>query len=469
MTTATTNTAGETIINDDKIIDGAVTEVKAIDNALVILNPTQYATELFQPFNDQLAALRRTAGRAKYDIATKDGFEKAKEFRALAVKIRTTAEKAKTEAKRPIDQSGKLLIEHFNKVAEAAKVEETKHDTAIKAREAAIEAEKQRKLDAERERVEALQGKVDAIRMFPSTLAGATSDQVRAAVEEWAAKSLTKAEYEDHFEDGVIALEATVRELRGMLASAIEREAAARKAEADRIELERLRAVQVQRDAEEAQRKVDAAAAAAEAQRQLDAQQAAIAKQQQIMQDLQDLQAKGMVDGDARELVAALDGLAKVDATEDKFGTMAGMANMAKSSGIALLTQKLLSRVTEAHVEAIADNEMYDAHVAALADDDMFSAHEAALDEDAERLAIAGQAQRTRLIVSQRDDEGQAEVVSLVEPEAPAVEQAPANDIVPNWWPTDTEIVTVLCAHYQVPVAQMIRRLASLATGVRSA
>lgn len=404
MSTATTNTAGETIIgNDDNlVIDGAVTEVKAPDNALVILNPVQFATELFQPFHDQLAALRRQAGRAKYDIRTKDGMAKAKELRTLAVRIRTTADKAKVEAKRPIDQSGKLLLEHFNKLAELAKAEEAKHNAAIEAEEARIAAEKQRKLDEERERVEALQAKVDSIRMFPSTLDGATSEQLRAAVEEWAAKSLTKAEYEDHFEDGVIALEGTVRQLRGMLASALEREEAARKAEADRLELDRLRAEQARRDAEEVERQAAAAAAAAEQQRQLEAQQAAMAKQQQIMQDLQDLQAKGMVDGDARQLDDALQALHQVDATEATFGNMASMANMAKSSGIALLTQKLLARVIEAHGEAIAENELRDAHAAALADNAMFDAHTAALDMEAERLHLEGQGVRLELATGAR-------------------------------------------------------------------
>lgn len=374
-TTATTNTAGETIIgNDDNIIDGAVTEVKAPDNALVILNPVQFATELFQPFEDRLASLRRATGRAKYVITTKDGMAKAKELRGTAVKIRTEADKAKTAAKRPIDESGKLILAHYKKIEEAAKAEEARHDAAIAAEEKRLADEKQRKLDEERERVAALEAKVDALRQLPQTCAGLDSDQLRDAIAQWSNFSPAKADYQEYFEDAVIALEASVVELRKMLDNALKAEAAARQAEADRVELERLRAEQAQREADEAERKRKADEAAADSARQLAEQQAAMQLQQRRMEEIQRIQQTAMREGDARAMMDNLEYVQSIMVDADRFGDLASMAQMTKDMAITALQGK------------------YAAQLAI----EMPLAWDEALDQDAERIAIAGQAARTQ-------------------------------------------------------------------------
>jgi DNA repair exonuclease SbcCD ATPase subunit len=346
---------------NDNIIDGQITEVAKPDNALVILNPVQFATELFKPFEDQLASAKRAASRTKYDVTTKDGMTKAKELRATFVTIRTTADKAKIAAKRPIDESGKLILAHFNKLAEAAKAEEAKHDQAIRDEEARIEAEKQRKLAEERARIEAIEGRIAHIRSLASQLMQSDSATLAAKIEELATKRLEPSMYDEHLEDAVNALNTAVDDLRALHQAALAREAEARRVAAEREELARLRAEQERRDAEERQRQAEAEAAAAEQQRKMEAQQAEIARQNRIMQDIQSIQQIGMREGDARALLDNLEYAQAIVVDADRFNGMAPMAQMAKDMAITSLTSKynaqLALELPLAHEEALAKHE----------------------------------------------------------------------------------------------------------------
>lgn len=241
----------QTTAPDETVIDGAVVEVKP-DNALVVIDPTRYATELFAPFNTELATAKRSAARKTYDITTTAGMEQAKELRTTFVKIRTRAEKVKIEAKRPIDQAGKKILEIYGTLETAAKAEEKKHNDVIVAREAEIEAEAQRKRDEERARVEAIENRVALIRGFAETLAKADSGAIEAAIAKLAEKQLLPADYQEYLEDALTAFNATVDRLKVMLTEAQEREAAERQAKADADELARLKAEAAAREKKEA-------------------------------------------------------------------------------------------------------------------------------------------------------------------------------------------------------------------------
>lgn len=455
-------------VDDENTIDGTIV-VKPVDNALAVLNPTQFATELFQPFQDRLTQAKRRATAAKYDITTKDGMAKAKELRASFVKIRTEADDAKSEAKRPIDESGKLILAHFRKIEEAAKAEEKKHADAIAAEEKRLADEKQRKLDQERERVERLQGMVDTIRMFPSTLQGASSDDVRAAVDAWADKSISKAEYQDHFEDAVIALETMVTELRGMLAGALAREEAERKAKEDREELERLRAEQAKRDAEAAERQRLADKAAAESARQ--AQRASMIADNMAKITNAPIRAVGCTS--AQQIADLSEELLRLDFSEESFGDRLAEAKTAASSVQIVLTSL--------HDAAVArENKAAEAEAIAQAADEarrLEEAHVEALEEDAERAAIAGQAIRTEaamialanLTPIEEDHSGRIVGAALVSagqpgPDAPIVQSIDAmpgyidQDKIPaqlprrlaaaQLQPSDDEIIGTLAGYY---------------------
>lgn len=276
----TTNT---TAAPDETVIEGAIVEVKP-DNSLVVLDPTRYATELFAPFAAELATAKRSAARKPYDVNTDAGMVTAKELRTTFVKIRTRADKAKSEAKKPIDQAGKKILEIYNAIEAAAKAEEKKHNDVIVAREAEIAAEAQRKLDAERARIEAIESRVASIRSFPDTLAKADSVAIDKALAALAEKQLLPADYQEYLEDALTAFNTTVDRLREMLTLAQEREAAQRKAEEDARELARLKAESAEREKREAeerqQREADEKAKA-------DAAAKFAADQAQMIADLQ--------------------------------------------------------------------------------------------------------------------------------------------------------------------------------------
>jgi hypothetical protein len=278
---------------DQNTIDGAVTEVKAPDNALVVIDPERYATELFQPFQDQLATAKRRAARATYDVTTKDGMAAAKELVRTFVKIRTSADKAKTEAKRPIDQAGKAILTRFNLIKAGAETEEEKHARVIEAEEARIEEEKQKKIAAERVRIEAIESRIAHIRSLAGQLARADSATLAAKVEEMASKRLDPAMYDEHLDDAVNALNGAVDELRSLHQQALEREEEARRVAAERAELERLRQEQAKRDAEEQERQRLAQQEAAEKERAAQAERdAAAAREADLQRQLAEMRAQ---------------------------------------------------------------------------------------------------------------------------------------------------------------------------------
>lgn len=282
MQTTDNTTNDTTNTGDDNVIDGAVTEVKAPSNDLVILDPERFATELFQPFHDQLAVAKRR--RFNYDITTSEGMTKAKEAATLFQKIRTSADKAKTAAKKPIDQAGKAILARFNVIEEAAKAEEKKHNDAITAEKQRLEDIEEEKRQKERARIEAIETRLAYIRGIPAQLAKADSAAISARLSELMAKQLDPALYDEFLEQAVSAMNETTDALRALEQEALEREA--EKAELERLRQEREAAEECARAEREAREKAAAAereaaaAREAELQRQLDAMRAQMAAMQ---------------------------------------------------------------------------------------------------------------------------------------------------------------------------------------------
>lgn len=420
MQTQTDTTAG----TDHLTIDGAITEVKKPDNALVIVNPTQFATELFQPYNDQLAVAKRKAGREKYDIKTKDGMAKAKEFRATFVTIRTTADKAKSEAKRPIDEAGKKILEIYKALETAAKAEEAKHNALIVAEETRIEEEKQARIAAERVRIEAIEARIAHIAAIPVQLAPAESGVIAAKIEELVAKRLDPAMYDEFLEAAVTAINTTVDQLREHHATALTREAAERQAAADRAELARLQEEKKEREKKEA---ADAERRAEEdRQRQLDAEKAAqatadalaaVQRQQAQMGELMEIQQLSLTDPQDRAALEAA--LAKATAFNPaSYGALEPMAKMTRDTSTATLNA-LLAALPAPEPEPAVE-------VAA-------PAVEAAQPAVVETAPVSAPRYR-----------------SVLEPVA-----APAG-------PTDLELVKALAELFVVPTLKMVDRLATI-------
>lgn len=317
MQTNDTTTTGTDQLDDGRTIEGGITVVEEkLDHALVVTNPAQYAKILFEPFFAELTSARRKAGSTKYDITTPAGMAAAKALSDTFVKIRTRADKAKVEAKKPIDQSGKIILTEYERLATAAKAEQEKHDKAIaeeKARLAKIEEDKR---NAERVRIEAIEARLAHIRSIPGRYAKADAATLQTTIDELLAKQLDPALYDEHLEAAAAAMIETVDGLRELHAAAI-------KAEAEAAELARLRA-------EEEQRK--AAAAAMQAQQE---QMAAIME----MQGMAGALAAAGKTGDREAVEAAV---AKARAFDPAaFGAMAPMASLARDAALPLLEDLL--------------------------------------------------------------------------------------------------------------------------------
>lgn len=377
-----------TLADDGRTIEGGITVVEEkLDHALVVTNPAQYAKILFEPFFAELTSARRKAAAAKYDITTPAGMEAAKMHAKTFTKIRTNADKVKVEAKKPIDQSGKIILSEFDRLATAAKAEQAKHEKAIADEQARLEKIEEEKRQAERARIEAIETRLSYIRGLPRQLEKADAAFLQARLDELLAKQLDPALYEEFLEQAAEAMIETTDAVRQLLKDAIEREAAA----ARLAELE----------AAEAARKAAADAMAA---------------QQQLMLDIlgiQNLASELVANGFDKDRTYVEAALAKVAAFDPAAcGAMAPMATLARDSVLPSL-QNMLGEL--AFVEAAEETTTLLEQQAAVA------ASVAASEAPAATPAPSG------------------------------AYRFPARAIPEPKRPTDIAIVDVLAAHYGVP------------------
>lgn len=320
---------------ENTVIDNAIVEVKP-DNALVVIDPERYATDLFAPFQNQLTTLKRRAGRTDFDVTTKPGMVVAKELRAAFVKVRTAADKAKTEAKRPIDQAGKALLARYQAIATAAQAEEDKIASVIKAEETRIEQERQAAIAAERARTEAIEARLAHIRGIPQQMTQADSTTIKARISELLEKQLDPKLYDEFLDQAAQAMIDTIEALRQLETQAVAREDEARRVAAERAELQRMKAAEAERQAKEA-----------EAQRQQAAAAAAMQKQQQQMADIMEIQGLAAAleaAGQHQDRASIGAAIARAEAFDPaSFGAMAGMAKLARDAAYPLLVGLLES------------------------------------------------------------------------------------------------------------------------------
>lgn len=316
--------AGAQLADDGRTIEGGITVVPEVDNALVVTNPEKYAKDLFEPFYAELTTARRRASRANYDITTPAGMEAAKLLADTFTKIRTRADKLKTERKKPIDQAGKAILTAYNALADAAKAEQDKHDKAIRDEKARLEQIEQAKRDAERARIEAIEQRLAHIRGIPAMLAKADAALLQTKLDELLAKQLDPALYNEFLEQAAAAMIETTDAVRQLLTEATEREA--RDARLKQLE------------AEEEARK-----AKAEADRKANEEAAAnLKRQQDQMTEMAAIQAISVAAPtiETREQLAAE--LAKVQNFDPaSYGTMQPLADMARTMALTALEKRL--------------------------------------------------------------------------------------------------------------------------------
>lgn len=243
---------------------------------IVTLKPEKYVAEVFSPFKKQLAKAIKESKGVTYDITTNTGMDAAKKMRASFRTIRLDAEKTRKERKAPIIEIGKLLDTRYKEFEAEVSPHEDMHDAAIKAEDERREAIKQEAIAKERARIEAIENRINNIRALPARYLQASSAEIIRTIEQQSTLVLDPADYDELHEVALAALNAALVELERMRRIAVEREAEAARVEAERAELARMKA--------EEKARVDAAAAqAAEQARiiaELQAQLAAATKAQ---------------------------------------------------------------------------------------------------------------------------------------------------------------------------------------------
>lgn len=212
-----------------------------------------------------LAHLREKYKNVVFDVSTPKGMAAAKEARAELRSLRTTLEKKRVEIKAPALERCRAIDSEAKRITgELAKLEDP-IDDRIKAEEARKEEERLARLEAERQRVQAIADKIDGIRALPATLVGKPSVIIQGQLTKLRGQVLTAEEFAEQLATAQDAHTAAIARIEEQLKDQQEHEAEAARIKAEREELERLREADRLRRQEEERR---AAEARAEAERQ---------------------------------------------------------------------------------------------------------------------------------------------------------------------------------------------------------
>ena len=199
------------------------------------------------------------------DVSTPKGLKEAKACTFELRTLRTALEKKRAELKAPILARGKMLDDEAKRITAEIRALEEPIDVQIKAEEARVESERLAKLEAERQRVEAIQQKIQQIRDVPGSLVGKPSVIIAGQLANLEAEQLDEDEFAEHFVTARDALDAAIARVKQLLADQQAHEAEQKRIAAEREELARMREEneRLQREAEE-RRLVDERRAAEE-------------------------------------------------------------------------------------------------------------------------------------------------------------------------------------------------------------
>lgn len=217
------------------------------------------------------------------DVTTSRGMKDALAARAAWRDPRIAVEKARKAAKSPVLELGRAIDKRAAELTGRLEVGELHYDGQIKAEEARKEAERLAKVEAEAQRLAAIQSALEGIRERGADAANLalcpTAEAIQQEIAGLVALAITPAVYQEAIEQAAQLKDATLASMRRLHASALDREAEAARIAAEREELARLRAEQEARDRVERERV--AVEQKAEAER-LAAERAQLEEQQRV-------------------------------------------------------------------------------------------------------------------------------------------------------------------------------------------
>ncbi len=264
--------------------DQAQVDVVAIEVNDVLDAAPKTAVARFDPLRAGLVALNEKYANYKPDLSTAAGEKDARACRQELVKIRTSATKVYEELNAPLLEAQRQARKIRDEIVETAEKFEKPIDQAIKAKEAEREAEKKRKAEEEAARIKAIRDRIANIASIPVAAVSLNSEQIQAVINDLGNSAFTQERFGEFLDEAEELATQIGHKLSEMRDAAAAREAEALRLETERKELERLRAEQAERDRKAAeQRAAEEAAAAAklkQEQEELAAQRAAFQAEQ---------------------------------------------------------------------------------------------------------------------------------------------------------------------------------------------
>jgi len=200
-----------------------------------------------------LTELKSKFGGVVYEVATTKGMAEAKAARVAIRQPRYDVERIRKAAKAPILQLGRDLDSEAERITKEILAIEAPIDEQIKNEETRVENERQAKIAAEQKRVADIHARIAAIRGIADGASLKTSAEVKGLIDR-----LQQTVIDDSFcefrVDAQKAFDVASESLTSIHASRVEFEAEQERVRLERIELERQRAEQAERDRVEQER-----------------------------------------------------------------------------------------------------------------------------------------------------------------------------------------------------------------------
>lgn len=214
------------------------------------VGPAATVTDIaeYRPHEEQIVRLETTYAKLVVDCSTSEGLANAKEVRVDIRDVRYALDKTTKTALVPYQQKVKEAQSRVNQVKEFGETLRTRVlaieepvDEAIKAEEKRIAALKAERERLEAERIEAIRVKINRFSSVAAAYASRSAADVATILQSVKGSVILPDEYGEFEAEGTIARDNAIEQLETLHRSAIEREDAAAKLQAQQKELEELR------------------------------------------------------------------------------------------------------------------------------------------------------------------------------------------------------------------------------------
>lgn len=180
---------------------------------------TNTAIARFDPVQKILDDLAKEIADTKFDINTTAGEKTARELRQKCISVRTGAKKLYEELNAPVLEVQRKWREKVKAIETAVTPLEDPLDKVIKAREAEREAEKQRKIQEEQDRIAALREKISAISKIPAAAVKMTIEQLQQQLLDLQSIVISDDTFGEFLDEAEVLRNETVTQVNDLLQS----------------------------------------------------------------------------------------------------------------------------------------------------------------------------------------------------------------------------------------------------------